>query len=367
MLQSNQKRIIEIFFEVARINALSQKEKPVADYLRSFLSSPLVKIAEDNSYTHTGSDTGNIICRIGDGGDTVLLSHMDTARPTLDTIPTLRNDKIVSDGKNVLGVDNRAGITALLYALELAILGKFKARDITVAFTTCEEITLGGSMNLDLNGKIKKGLVFDSSYRPGNFINSACGALGFTIKVSGKAAHSGLEPEKGINSIAAASKAIARIEQGKLDDNTTLNIGRISGGSQVNVVPEETMVEGEIRSFDAKKIEYLFKNVKETFFKEASNLGASVNVRKDWSFKPYTISDTEEVYRELSSVIKKVGLKPTPRKSLGGSDANSLNSRGIKTINLGIGAQKPHSNEEFIYVEDLVKASEIAIELIKQN
>ena len=367
MLQNNQKRVVEIFFEVARIDALSQNEKPVADYLRSFISSPLIDISEDNSSKFTGSNTGNIICRIGDGGDTVLLSHMDTVRPTVDTVPRIKEDKIISEGKTVLGVDNRAGIASLLSALELVVLGKIKPKNITVVFTTCEETSLGGSMNLELNGNIEKGIVFDSSYRPGNFIYTACGALGFTVKILGKAAHSGLEPEKGINSIAVASKAIAKIEQGKLDDITTLNIGRITGGSQVNVVPEETIVEGEIRSFDAKRVDYLFKNVKDTFFKEASNFHASVNIEKNWSFKPYTIAEEDTVYKELETVLKKVGLKPVPRKSLGGSDANSLNSRGIKTINIGIGAQKPHSDEEFIYVDDLVKASEIAIELIKQN
>ena len=150
----DRQRIIEIFLQAARINALSGFEKPVADFIKSFLSDYNYKVSEDDSQKFTSSNSGNLICKIGTGGDFLLLSHMDTARPTLETKPILEDDKIVSSGDTVLGVDNRAGIAVLLFILEKIAKENIPVKDFTVAFTTCEETTLFGSKNLVINGKI---------------------------------------------------------------------------------------------------------------------------------------------------------------------------------------------------------------------
>lgn len=363
----NKQRIIDLFLEVAKINALSGSEKPVAEYIKSFLSKYNYPVYEDNSKEFTKSNTGNLICKIGGGGDFIFTSHMDTARPTENVKPIISKDKITSSGDTVLGVDNRAGIAALLYALESIAKEKIPVKDFTVAFTTCEETTLFGSKYLGINGSIKKGFVFDSGYRPGDFIYSACGAIGFKVKIIGRASHSGISPEKGINSLQAASKAISQLPLGRIDEETTINIGTIKSGSAVNVIPELTELEGEVRSFDLKKAENYFDRLIETFKKEAEILAAKIEYDYYWDFKPYTILESSSVYQSAVNAIKKAGLKPTPKISLGGSDANSLNARGIESINLGIGAQNPHSNEEFIFIEDLVKTAKLALELVKKE
>jgi tripeptide aminopeptidase len=291
---------------------------------------------------------------------------MDTARPTLKTKPVIKEDKIVSTGDTVLGVDNRAGVAVLLYILEKIAKENIPVKDFTVAFTTCEESTLFGSKNLGINGEINKCFVFDSGYRPGNFIYSSCGAIGFSMKIIGKASHSGISPEKGINSLQAAAEAISKLPLGRIDEETTMNIGKLTSGSAVNVIPELTELEGEVRSFDLKKAENYFDLLLDTFKKEAEPIDAKIECKHFWDFKPYKIKENSEVYKETVRAINKVGLSPVPKISLGGSDANSLNERGIESVNLGIGAQNPHSNEEFIYIDDLVASSEIALEIVKR-
>ncbi|HEY6436227.1 MAG TPA: M28 family peptidase, partial [Ignavibacteriaceae bacterium] len=188
----NIQHLIDLFIEVAKIDALSGKEKSLANFVKSFLCKDNYTLIEDSASQYSKSDTGNLICRIGNGGNFVLTAHMDTARPTLHLKPIILEDKIVSSGDTVLGVDNRAGVSVLLFLLEKIAQEKIPVKDFTVAFTTCEETTLYGSKYLGLNGNIKYGFVFDSGYRPGNFIHSACGALGYNIKVMGKASHSGI-------------------------------------------------------------------------------------------------------------------------------------------------------------------------------
>jgi tripeptide aminopeptidase len=359
--------LIDLFLETAKIDALSGNEKSLADYIKSYLQKYNYTITEDNSSLFSNSNTGNLICKIGKGGDFVLTAHMDTARPTLNIKPKILEDKIVSSGDTVLGVDNRAGVSVLLYLLEKIALDKIPVKDFTVAFTTCEETTLFGSKHLGLNGQIKYGFVFDSGYRPGNFIYSACGALGFKIKVIGKASHSGIAPEKGINSLQIVSKAISQLPLGRIDDESTMNIGILKSGSAVNVIPEIAELDGEVRSFDVTKVEKYFNLALDIFNKEAEQIGGKIEVDSFWDFKPYTVSENSLVFKETFRVLEKVGLKPTPKISLGGSDANSLNEKGIESVNLGIGAQNPHSNDEFIFIEDLVKSAEIALELVKKN
>lgn len=360
-------RLVEIFLEVAKINALSQQEQPVADYIRSFLKNFKLEITEDNSRLLTGSAAGNLIIKIGGGGNFLLLSHMDTARETKNMKPIIKEDRIVSSGDTVLGVDNRAGIAVLLYTLEKIFTENISVKDFTVAFTTCEETTLFGSKYLEVDGSIKKGFVFDSQNRPGNFINSACGAIGFKVTINGKASHSGIAPEKGINALRVAVNVISKLPLGRIDEEATMNIGKLQGGSAVNVVPETAQFEGEIRSFDLQKAEKYFNFMIEFLNEECEMFDATYEETHDWDFKPYTVSEEHEVFKDISAAIQKSGLTPVPKISLGGSDANSLNGNGIASVNIGIGAQNPHSNDEFIYLEDLEKAAEIAMNLVRKD
>jgi len=359
-------KLVALFLQLAKISALSQHEKPVADHIHDFLSALDLKPFFDRSGSKTGSDTGNLVCKVGSGGDVMFLAHMDTARPTIDVKPQVHADRITSDGTTVLGVDNRAGIAVILHALEKALREQIAIKDFTIAFSTCEESTLAGSLNLEIPEHITKCFIFDSSLRPGSFIASSCGAKNFNVTIKGIAAHSGLAPEKGINSIAIAARALSQVQQGRIGEQTTVNIGTISGGSAVNVVPETTQLTGEVRSAERGMVDKTIQAIEAIFAKECAALGAGLEFRDEWDFKPYEIPPQAGVYKDVLAVMGKVGLTPLPVASLAGSDANSLNGRGVQAINLGIGAQNPHANDEFIYLDDLAKSSEIALELMKK-
>lgn len=351
--------LIKLFIQLASIDGVSGAEGEVTQFIFSYLSNLGFNPYIDNF--------GNLICKINNGGDYVLLSHMDTVKSTKDLKAIITNGKITSDGKTILGADNRAGIATILYALKKVITNKDELNNFTLAFTTCEETTLNGSRNISLDKNIRMGFVFDSSHRPGNFIYASPGLKSFNIKVNGKAAHSGINPEKGINSILVTSKAISNLKLGRIDNETTLNIGLIKGGSALNVVPELTIVEGEVRSFNINKIENILENILQVFGESAKQLNAKIEFSSAWGFKPFKISEDSEVYKKILKILKNLNLQANPEVSFGGSDANSLNAKGINAINIGIGAQNPHSNDEFILIEDLYTTADVAYSLMKKD
>jgi len=364
MSTDSRQRLIDLFLQLAAINATSGAEKPVAEFIRTFLAERGLSSHEDEAHLVGDGNAGNLICQVGGGGEVVLLAHMDTARPTEELKVQIHADRITSDGTTILGADNRTGVAALLLALEQASSNPGDYIDFTVVFTICEEIGLCGSKHLTLDERIRTGYAFDSSLRPGHFIHATYGAVRFTAKVLGKAAHAGLEPEKGVNAIQAASRAISDMLLGRPESDLTVNIGTISGGSAVNVVPAETVVKGEVRGREKARVNDTVRQISERFAASAEQLGAAVDFTSTWDFEPYYVDAGHEAYQRLVTAIEAAGLEPVPHLSPGGSDANLLNAKGLPALNVGIGAQKPHSDDEFILIEDLVKSAGIARELL---
>jgi tripeptide aminopeptidase len=360
------KRLIDVFLDLALIDGISGKERRVADYIASFLANLGLSPFEDDSNKSNDGEAGNIICKIGDGGNFAMLAHMDTARPTKDLKPIVLDDRITSDGNTILGADNREGIAILLYTIENIIKSGIPSKSFTLAFMNSEETNLNGSLKIKFDKNIKKSFVFDLSYRPGSFIYKTPGAVSYKVKIFGIASHSGVAPEKGVNSIKIASDAISKLPLGRLDDESTANIGIINGGSAINVIPELTVVEGEVRSFDQEKVMKNIQLIQNEFEKAAQALNGRIEFEYNWDFKPYEIKSDEEVFRDISQAIRNVGLEPKAAITFGGSDANSLNEKGIPSVDIGIGAQNPHSNNEFVLLEDLEKSAEIAFQLMKK-
>lgn len=186
------------------------------------------------------------------------------------------------------------------------------------------------------------------------------------IEIVGRASHSGIEPEKGINAIAIAARALAQIKQGRLDEQTTMNFGIIKGGSAVNVVPDRVVLHGEVRSFDTKRVDEEVARLKDVFETETLNSGGSLIFADEWDFTPYTVDRNVYTIPAIEAAISAAGMKPEPVISLGGSDANSLNANGIPSVNIGIGAKNPHADDEYIMEADLMKATGIALALLVQ-
>ena len=363
---ANDNRLIEFFLDLVRINALSGEERPVADYIIEHLRNLGLDPQEDQVNKNNGGSSGNVLCRVGEDPESVLLSHMDTARPTAGVHPVVTDDRITSDGNTVLGVDNRSGIAILLATVEQAVAQPAEFSDFLVCFTICEETSLLGSKGLVLPETIRMGYAFDSSLRPGHFIHGSYGAKRFNIEIHGKAAHSGIEPENGINAIQVAARGIDNIPHGRIDEVTTINLASIAGGSAINVVPDEVTLSGEIRSRDRETIDSILSNVEERFRAVSDEFNASATTKSEWDFVPYKVDEQDAAYQRLVNAYHSLGLEPVPHITPAGSDANSLNGKGIPSLNIGIGAQNPHSNDEFILLEDFHNGRKIADALLRK-
>ncbi len=357
-------RLIELFTELIKIDATSGNEAPVASYISDFLGRWGIRCRMDNASELSGGNCGNLIAEIDGGGEFFLAAHMDTPCETLHVKPCFLEDRIVSDGNTILGVDDRAGLSAILYAVERAA-SKKRLAPCTLLFTVCEETSLAGSLFYAPGENIRYGFVFDSHLRPGNFVSATCGALTFTIKITGRSAHAGVSPEKGVNGIKIAADCMRCFPFGRIDETTTANIGIVEGGSATNVVCDSVTLTGEVRTDCTDVGEQIISGVFDKFLSIAQADGGNAEMEFHWDFLPYRITPDTLPYLRLKEVMSALRLEMKGCKSMGGSDANSFNSKGIPTVNLGVGAQNPHGKDEFILYEDLQMASEIALHLIE--
>ena len=209
--------------------------------------------------------------------------------------------------------------------------------------------------------------MFDCSKRPGTFIQAAVGCSLYNAVFQGKSSHAAVNPEKGVNAIRIAAQALARVPMGRLSPTMTSNVGIIGGGSATNVVPDRCSLQGEVREFDPRLIADHLAVLESTFRSVAEQNGGGLEFTTSVDFAPFRLRPDDEVFRVAVDTLAGLGLVPHPIDYLGGSDANALNANGIPSVNLGIGAQNPHGNDEFILLEDLHKSAEIAFELLSRS
>jgi len=361
--------VIELALKLLSIRGESRNERDVADFVLSFCKGLGFDVREDDAARHTGGNAGNVICRAVCSNSVanflLLNAHLDTVVPTHQAAIQKDQYKIYSANEVPPGLDNRAGVAILLSLLQMIARRKLPHRNFYAVFTVCEDSGLEGSPHFQIPPEVQLGFTFDASRRPGTFIASASAAYYFTVDVFGRAAHAGVAPEKGINAIEIACHAIARVKQGWLNPHTTLNIGTIRGGKATNVIPDHVQLKGEMRSTSSTEILSHLSLITELFKQEARARGGKVAFDKRQAFAAYRHKDTDPGYRLIETAIKNAGLTPQPIHYSGGSDANVFNQKGLPTINIGIGAQNPHSSDEFILIEDLIKSTEIALELVK--
>ena len=355
--------LLELFLTLVRIDATSGKEKPVADFIQNFVSDIGIPSYVDDAASLSGGNTGNVVVQVKGGGDFVLMSHMDTPRSTAGVKPQLLVDRVTSDGTTILGVDDRGGIASLLWALKKAVKEDC-IKPCTFLFTVCEETTLAGSQFFEPTCELTHGYAFDSHLSPGMFVNETCGAISFRIIIHGLSSHAGVAPEKGINAIQIAMEGLRRFPFGRIDASTTANIGIINGGQATNVVPELVTLEGEIRTDLILTGEKMMAEVIADFEKTAKRYGGNVEFKWWWDFKPYCITPDLTPYRRLERLFSHLSLPMQGVKSMGGSDANNMNAKGLPTINLGVGAKNPHSIDEYILYSELQQAADMAFALI---
>jgi tripeptide aminopeptidase len=368
-MTSRQQELLSLFLRLAPIDGISHVERAIADEVTTILRSAGVDVIEDESAPAVKGNTGNLLCFPpgfrSDVSAIMLEAHLDTVQPTASLKVIVKEDRVCSDGSTILGADNRMGLSILVDLLLHSNDLRGPKKNFFVALTVGEETGLYGAAALDLTRfAVSAAFVFDCSKRPGIFIRESVGLYEFSVQFIGKAAHAGVAPEEGVNAIALAASAISKIRLGRLDPETTANIGKIYGGEATNIVPERVTVEGEVRSFSPDRIREELHRMEEIFQASVSDSGRLV-FSSFSEFEPYVHKPEAPALLELEDAIRRAGLTPKPIRYMGGSDANKYNAKGIPAVNIGIGAQKPHSVEEFFLLEDLFKSSEIAHELIK--
>ena len=363
--------LVELFLASVAVDAVSLHEAPVVRFIRERLSGLPIRILEDHTGRIVGGETGNLLCFPpsfdASRPAVALLAHMDTPRSTAHVRPILTDSRITSDGTTALGVDNRAGLSVLLHVLAGHVRRNL-AGNFVVVFTFGEEEGLYGSKNVDLGPyNVKMCFVFDCSRRPGAFIQSAVGCSLYTATFHGTSSHAGVAPEKGVNAIRIAARALVDVPMGRLSPTMTANVGRIGGGGATNIVPEMCSIDGEVREFSQRAIDEYLVALETGFSNVARINGGTVSFQTRADFPPFVLEPASDVFRTMAETLTSIGLTPEPIQYLGGSDANMLNAKGIPSVNIGIGAQNPHGNDEFILLEDLAKTAEIAEALIARS
>ena len=366
----NKERMLAEFFELIKIKCSTRDEREVADVLKARLAALGMEVTEDNSGEKIGGNCGNVIAytkgTIHNAPTMMLSAHMDCVEPCGGIEPLLKDGIITSVGDTILGGDDKAGITAILEALRMVHEQNIQHGPIQVVFTVAEEGGLNGAKAIDPSLlKADFGYALDSGGAPGEIITMAPGQNSITAVVHGKKAHAGVAPEDGINSIVVAGKCLATMNYGRIDFETTANIGLISGGVATNIVPDRVEVRCEARSRNMEKLQAQTNHMKETFERVATENGARAEVIVKKSYGSYVLAEEAPVVTLAVTAAQSIDLLPEIKATGGGSDANFFNNYGVPTAVLGVGMSKVHTADEYIKEVDLYNSAELVIALIK--
>lgn len=351
-------RMIKQFMEMVQIPSESGNEAEMIDYLKVEFEKVGAEAAKD-SY-------GNLIAKLPAKGCTgkapILLScHADTVMPGQGIEPVLKDGVIRSKGETILGADDKAGIAEMLEALRTATVHP----PIEIAISRQEEVGLYGVKNLDYSRlTAKRGFLLDNDTLE-TIVIGGPSYFAIDVKIKGRSAHAGMEPEKGINAILAASKAIVALRLGRLDHETTANVGVINGGLIRNGVPDSATFLAECRSLDHEKGQALADEMVKIIKEQVESVGATVEVKVDNLCRAVDIPADSWTVKTAQAALKSVGIDAQTTFITGFTDASIYNNQGIEMAVVGIGAQLEHSTEEHIAVADMEKAVAMLIEIFK--
>ncbi|OEH94526.1 tripeptidase T [Bacillus solimangrovi] len=367
----NKERIVNEFLELVQVDSETKHEAKIAEVLKEKFTSLGVEVEEDNAREITDHDANNLICTLKGtkaGVDTIYFtSHMDTVVPGNGIKPSIEGDKIVTDGTTILGADDKAGIAAMFEAIRLLKENNIEHGDIQFVITVGEESGLVGAQALDASYmKAKYGYALDSDGKVGSIIVAAPTQAKVKAVIHGKTAHAGVAPEKGVSAITIAAKAISKMPLGRIDDETTANIGRFEGGKQTNIVCDRVDILAEARSLVPEKMEVQVAKMKEAFEQTAEQMGGSADVDVEVMYPGFKFKDGDAVVEIAKRAAEKIGRKPELFTSGGGSDANIFNGLGIPTVNLAVGYEEIHTTNEKMPIEELVKTAEIVLAVIEE-
>ncbi len=372
----NRERLAETFTQLVEIDSVSKEEGKIAVLIKDILESLGARTFVDGAGEKIGSDTGNLIAKIkGNTPAAALLlnAHMDTVEPGRGVQAVLKEGIFTSDGTTILGADDKSAIAIIIEVVRILKENDLPCSPLELVFTVCEETGLLGAKHLDF-GLITAayGFSLDATDTEG-IVTRAPSANRLEFRVYGKDAHAGAAPEKGINAILLASKAIAPLEIGRIDHETTCNIGVVEGGTAINIVPNLVTVKGEVRSHDEDKLDRVTEKIVSSFKEVVENYkgpGAGdglprLELQVDTDFRRTCIPEDHAVVTLASRAAENLGKKMITKRSGGGADANVFFEKGIMTGVLGTGMRDMHTVRESVGLDDMVQTTELLLEIIR--
>ncbi len=358
----NEQRLVDTFLELVRIDSPSGHEEAIGRHLMAVLRALTDDVEQD--------EAGNIIARFpGDESRQPLMlnAHMDTVGTDTGITPVIRDGVIYSDGTTILGADDKSGVAVILEVMRvLQEHPDIPRPPVDVVVTVGEERGLLGAQALDVSRvRSRRGLVLDSGGPIGTIVVAAPYQDKHWVTVIGKASHAGAEPEKGISAIRVAAEAIAAMRLGKVDEETTANVGVIEGGVATNIVPERVEILSEARSRDEGKLVAQTQHMVACFQEAAARHGARVEVEVKRLYDGYRYTPDHPLVRRVAEAARSLGFEPVYKEAGGGTDANIFNSKGMTCVVISTGQADVHTKNEHIAIEDMVNCARWVLQFIR--
>jgi tripeptide aminopeptidase len=367
----NNERLLNEFLELVQIDSETKYETEIARVLKQKFSDLGLEVIEDDTTAQTCHGAGNLICTLKgtkEGVDTIYFtSHMDTVIPAKGVKPSIKDGYVVTDGTTILGADDKTGLAVMFETIRVLKEQSIQHGTIQFIITVGEESGLVGAKALDPSlVKAKYGYALDSDGKVGNIIVAAPTQAKVAAVIHGKTAHAGVAPEKGVSAITIAAKAVARMPLGRIDEETTANIGRFQGGTQTNIVCDRVEILAEARSLIPEKMEAQVSKMKEAFESAAQEMGGRAEVDIQVMYPGFKFGEGDLVVELARKAAAKIGRSSELLHSGGGSDANVIAGFGVPTVNLAVGYEEIHTTNERMPIEELEKLAEMVIALIEE-
>lgn len=376
----NQERLKNLLIELIKIDSLSRNEHDVAMRLKREMEELGATALIDDAGQKVGGNVGNLIAHFPASGSEapplLLSAHMDTVVPGEGIVPILDGDILRTDGRTVLGGDDKSGVAIICEVLRVINENRIPCSAIDVVFTICEEAGLIGAKCLDVrNLRAHTGLVLDSD-SVGFLFTKAPAANRMEFRVHGLEAHAGVCPEKGINAIQVAAEGIAQMRLGRIDHETTANIGVVEGGMAVNIVPNQVILRGEARSHSEEKLdrqtEHMKKCLEDAAARHVLDLdgkrhSARVEAKIERDYDPMDVPESAPIVKLVHAAAKNLHLEVKTLATGGGCDANVLNQKGLVVANLSTGMRDIHTVNEWLDLKDLYVSARMVLEIVRLN
>ncbi len=368
--EAERARLNDTFVSLCRIQSPSGHERPCVDHVAAELRAMGLSVDEDNAGPSAGADAGNLFARVpGTGPQSLMLcAHLDTVPATAEIDPVLVDGGYENANDAILGADNKAAVAVMLeLARRLASAGAPPAVGLELVFTVSEENGLHGAKAFDTAClQSEFGYVFDHASPIGEIVLASPTHQRVVAEMRGVAAHAGLRPESGRSAIAAAAKGIAAMRLGRLDDETTANVGVIQGGTATNVVPERCRVEAEVRSVSEERVEAALTAMIDCFQDAADAAECDLDLTVEKMFTGYRLKPSAPAVIRAERALRACGYEPSPIVTGGGADANAFIAAGFECVNLANGTERNHRPDERVSVAALEGMLDVAIALIEE-